>query len=70
MVNLRDAEFKTLEIRMFMEMIEYGSKREEGVKATQSEMRENIQGTNSEEKETGTQIDGLEQKEEMNIQPE
>ena len=35
-----------------------------------SEIKENIQGTNSEGKETGTQINGLEQKEEMNIQPE
>ena len=29
-----------------------------------------IQGTNSEGKETGTQINDLEQKEEVNIQPE
>ena len=35
-----------------------------------SEMKKNIQGTNSEEKETGTEINGLEQKEEINIQPE
>ena len=31
---------------------------------------ENIQGTNNEGKETGTQINDLEQKEEINIQPE
>ena len=36
----------------------------------QSEIKQNIQGTNSEGKETGTQINGLEQKEEINIQPE
>ena len=36
----------------------------------QSEIKQNIQGTNSEVKETGTQINGLEQKEEINIQPE
>ena len=36
----------------------------------QSEIKKNIQGTNSEEKETGTQIHDLEQKEEINIQPE
>ena len=36
----------------------------------QSEIKKNIQGTNSEEKETGTQINSLEQKEEINIQPE
>ena len=34
-----------------------------------SEIRENAQGTNSEGKETGTQINGLEKKEEINIQP-
>ena len=36
----------------------------------QSEIKKNIQGTNSEGKETGTQVDNLEQKEEINIQPE
>ena len=34
------------------------------------ETKENVQGTNSEAKETGTQINDLEQKEEINIQPE
>ena len=33
-------------------------------------MKKNIQGTNSEGKETGTRISNLEQKEEINIQPE
>ena len=42
----------------------------EQIKATQSEIKENVQGTNSEGKETGTQINDLEQKEEVNIQPE
>ena len=42
---------------------------EEKVKAMQSEMKRNVQGTNSDGKETGTQISGLEQKEEINIQP-
>ena len=36
----------------------------------QSEIKENVQGANSEGKETGTQINGLDQKEEINIQPE
>ena len=36
----------------------------------QSEKKKNIQGTNSEGEETGTQINALEQKEEINIQPE
>ena len=37
---------------------------------TQSEIKENIQGTNSDRKETRTQINNLEQKEEINIQLE
>ena len=36
----------------------------------QSEIKENVQGINSERKESGTQINSLEQKEEINIQPE
>ena len=35
-----------------------------------NEIKENVQGTNSEGKETGTQINDLDQKEEINIQPE
>ena len=54
-------------IRMLTEIIEYGHKIEEEVKAMQSEIKVNIQGTNSEGKETGTQINDLEQKEEINI---
>ena len=49
-------------------MVEYGCKIE--VKAMKSEIKENVQGTNSEGKETGTQFNNLEQKEEINIQPE
>ena len=66
--NLPDAEFKTLVIRMLTEMVEYGLKIEEKVKARQSEIKKNIQGTNSEGKDTGTQINDLEQKEGINIQ--
>ena len=51
-------------------MVEYSCKIEEKVKAMKSEIKENIQGTNSEGKETGTQIDSLEQKEEINFRPE
>ena len=36
----------------------------------QSEIKKNLQGTNSEGTEIGTQINDLEQKEETNIQPE
>ena len=35
-----------------------------------SEIKENVQGTNSDGKETGTHINDLEQKEEINIQLE
>ena len=68
--NLSDAQFKTLVIRMFTEMVEYGHKIKEKVKAMKSELKENAQGSNSDGKETGTQINGLDQKEEVNIQPE
>ena len=68
--DLSDAEFKTLVIRILTEMIEYGCRIEEKVKAMKSEIKENVQGTNSEGEETGTQINGLEQKEEINIQSE
>ena len=34
------------------------------------ETKENVQGTNSDAKETGTQINSVYQKEERNIQPE
>ena len=67
--NLSDAEFKTMVIRMLTEMVQYGSKIEEKVKAMKSEIKENVQGTNSEGKETRTQINGLDQKK-INIQPE
>ena len=68
--TLSDTEFKKLIIRMLTEMVEYVCKIEEKVKPVKSEIKENIWGTNSERKETGTQINGLEQKEEINIQPE
>ena len=68
--NLSEAEFKTLVIRMLTELVEYGYKIEEKVKAMKSEIKENVQGTSSNGKETGTQINGLDQKEEINIQPE
>ena len=60
--NLSNAEVKTLVIRMLTEMVEYGCKIEEEVKAMQSEIKKNIQGTNSEGKVTRTQVKNLEQK--------
>ena len=68
--NLSDAQFKTLVIRMLTEMVEYGCKLDEEMKAIQSEIKENIQGTKSDGKETGTQTKDLKQNEEINIQPE
>ena len=55
---------------MFTELVEYGRKIEEKVKAMKSEIKENVQGTNSEGKETGTWINDLDEKEEINVQPE
>ena len=69
-VNLSDAQFKTLIIRMLTEMVEYGLKIKKELKAIQSEIKQNIQGTNSDGKETGTQMSDLEQKEEINIESE
>ena len=67
-VNLSDAQFKMPVIRMLTEMVECGHKIEEKVKNMKSEIKEkNVQGTNSDVKETGTQINDLEQKEEINI---
>ena len=51
---------------MLTELIELSRK----MKPTQNEIKQNIQRTNSEGKETRTQINDLEQKEEINIQPE
>ena len=68
--NLSDAQFKTLVIKKLTELVEFGRKLDEKMKAMLSEMKENVQGTNSDRKETGTQINGVDQKEETNIQPE
>ena len=56
-------------IKMLTELIELGWKMKKQMKDTQSEIKQNIQGTNSDRKETRTQINDLEQKEEVNIQP-
>ena len=52
---------------MLIELIELGHKMREQMKDTQSEIKENAQGTNIDRKETGTQINSLDQKEEVNI---
>ena len=68
--NLSDAQFKTLVIRKLTELVEFGCKLDEKMKAMLRETKENVQGTNSDGKETETQISGVDQKEERNIQPE
>ena len=65
--NLSDAQCKTLVLRMLTELVEFGCKLEEKMKAMLRETRENVQGTNSDGKETRTQINGVDQKEETNI---
>ena len=54
---------------MLTKWIDIGHKIKEEVKATQSEIKQNIQRTNSEGKETSTQIKALERKEEIKIEP-
>ena len=66
--NLSDTEFKTLLIRMLTAMVEYGHKIEEKVQTMKSEIKENVQVTNSDRKETRTQINALEHNKETNIQ--
>ena len=68
--NLSDAQFKTLIINKLTELVEFGRKLDEEMKAMLRETKENVQGTNSDAKETGTQINGVDQKEERNIQSE
>ena len=68
--SLSDGEFKALIIKMLTELIKLGWKTKDQIKDTQHEIKQNIQGTNSDTKETRTQIKNLEQKEEINIQQE
>ena len=65
--NLSDAEFKTLVIRMPTEMVEYHCKTEEKYAKWN---KEKYVGHQQCWKETRNQIEHLEQKEEINIQPE
>ena len=68
--NLSDAQFKTLVIRTLTDLVEFGHKFDEKMKVMLRETKENVQGTNSDGKKIWTQINNLEQKEEINIQPE
>ena len=58
--NLTDREFKALVIKMLAVLIELGQKMKKEMKDTQSEIKQNIQGTNSDRKETRTQSNNLE----------
>ena len=51
-------------------MVAFGHKLGEKMKAMLRETKENVQGTNSNGKETGIQINGMEQREERNSQQE
>ena len=64
--NLSGGEFNALVIKMLTELTELGRK----VKDTQNGIKQNIQGTNSNRKETRTQSNNLEQKGKINIQLE
>ena len=58
-----DAQFKTLGIKKLTELVEFGQKLDGKMKAMLRETKENVQGTNSDAKEIGTQINGVDQKE-------
>ena len=49
---------------MLTELVEFVRKVDEKMKPMLREIKENVQGTNSDAKETGTQINGVDQKEE------
>ena len=51
--NLYDGEFKALVIKMLTELTELGWKMKKQMKDIQNEIKQNIQGTNSDRKKTG-----------------
>ena len=70
--KLSDADFKTLVIRMFKEIIGYGNhtkKTQAEMKFALSEIKKNLQRTNSGGDEAENQINDLEHKERESIQP-
>ena len=71
--NLSEAEFKTLVIRMLKELIGYFNsikKTQAKINFTLSEIKNNLQVINSGVDEAENQINDLEHKEAINIQPE
>ena len=65
--NLSDEEFKALVIKILTHLIELGRKMKKKMKDTKNEIKQNVQGTNTDRKETRTQSNNLKQKEEINI---
>ena len=65
--NLSDAQFKTLVIKKLTKLVEFGQKLDEKMKPVLRETKENVQETNSEAKETGTQINSVDQKKEKHF---
>ena len=61
---------QTLVVGMLKDLPEYGKSMRGEMKALLREIKRNPQETNSEGKDTRTQINDLEEKEEINIQPE
>ena len=57
--NLPNGEFKALVIKMLNELNEVGWKVKKQMKDTQSEIKQNIQGINSDRKKTRTQSNNL-----------
>ena len=68
--NVSDEQFKTLVIRKLTEMVEFVQKPDEKMKPMLRETKKNVQGTNSDGKETGTQVNSVDRKEDINSQPE
>ena len=55
---------------MLTELAECDHKLDENMKPMLRETKENVQGTNRDGNETGTEVNGMDQREERNIQPE
>ena len=67
--NLSDGEFKVLVIKMLTDLIELGQKMKNQIKDTPKEIKQNIQGTNSDRKKARSQSNNLEQEEKINFRP-
>ena len=63
MAKLSEGEFKALVIKMLTDLIELGQKMKNQIKDTPKEIKQNIQGTNSDRKKARSQSNNLEQEE-------